>query len=794
MRLSFYLLDINYELANNIPEIRLWGINDEEKRVLIIDRNFSSYFYLLPTEDADPNAIVKEIKSRQAQFSLISTVKIEDRKYFGKPVKAIKVVCKNPDAVTNYAKVLAKINGIKDYLEEDIRYSTQYLIDNELLPCGWHEVEVEEIKKELAVRVDQVYLAKGSPKLIEKIKPPKLRILGFSIVCYSKIGAPKAEKDPVIIISTATNTGENRQFVAKNSNDKQVLEDFVNYLTGFNPDIIVGYDSNRRDWPYLLTRAKKFGFPLNVDRSKTEPHTSLYGHVSVTGRANVDFYDFAEDIPEVKVKTLENVAEFLGVKKSGERTLIEEFNVAEYWDDPKKRPTLLKYSAENAQSLLGIAEVMLDFAMQLANLVGIPLDHVGTAAVGFRVEWFLIRQAHKLGELAPKRIERPYFPYVGAVVLEPKPGIHEKVAVLDFKAMYPNIMIMNNVSPDTYVGPKEPTPPPGVNVAPEVGHRFRKEPPGFYKQVLSSLISIRDEIRKRMKMLPPKSVEYRVLDARQRAIKVITNACYGYTGWIGARWYIKPVAEATAAWGRVTILDTLKLAKEINLEVIYGDTDSIFVRYIPEKIDEISKRIEEKLGLEVKPDKVYTQILFTEAKKRYAGLLPDGRLDIVGLEVVRGDWAAVAKKVQEKVLEIILKEKLPEKASEYVRQCVSNIRDKKIPYSDLIIWKTLTKPLNEYEVRAPHVEAAKLLTKAGWELTIGDKVGYVIVKGPGKLYEKAKPHLMSTYEDVDTEYYITNQILPAALRILEMFGVAQEQLLTAKRPSSLLEFMGGEAS
>lgn len=260
---------------------------------------------------------------------------------------------------------------------------------------------------------------------------------------------------------------------------------------------------------------------LFVDRANTEPHTSLYGHVSITGRANIDLSDFAEDLPEVKVKTLENLADFLGIMKIEDRVLIEDMDFPTYWENPEKRSTLLRFSKENTQCLMGIASAMLDFALQLSSLVGLPLDQVGTAAVGFRVESFLIRQAHKIGELVPKRIPRPYIPYVGAVVLKPKPGVHENIAVLDYKAMYPNIMRTQNVSPDTYVPPSEPEPPCGVNVAPEVHHRFRAEPPGFYKKVLSQLIAARDEIRSKLKELDPKSREYRVLDARQKG-------CEGY--------------------------------------------------------------------------------------------------------------------------------------------------------------------------------------------------------------------------------------------------------------------------
>jgi len=779
MKVIFWVLDVNYEVENEMPEIWLWGIDTSGKKVLVIDRNFLAYFYIVVEESVSPEKVVKEIE--KAHLPSVAKLEVVDRKFFGRPVKAIKVYCKDPDAVPKYAKTFRKLEGVKDCLEDDIRYSMRYLIDNNVIPCGWHEIEATEEKSLTNVQVDKVYVAKSYPKLLEETTVPQLKILGFSTICYSREGTPKPERNPVVIISTVTNYGEEKQFIAdENKNDKRILEVFINYVRSFDPDIIVGYGVNAQVWQYLNGRCKKLGLQLHVDRADTEPHTSVYGHVSITGRINLDLFDFADEFPEVKVKTLENLADYLGVMKIENRTLIEDVDFADYWDDKEKRKILEQFSMENTRCILGIANAIMDFAMQLSSLVSLPLDHVGTAAVGFRVEWFLIKHAQKIGELIPKRIEQPYRPYVGAIVLNPMAGLHENIAVLDFKSMYPNIMITYNISPDTYIPPKEPKPSSEVHEAPEVKHRFRKEPAGFYKEVLTYLINVRDEIRSRMKKISSESVEYRVLDARQKAVKVITNASYGYAGWIGARWYIKPVAEAATAWGRHTILNAIELAKKMGLRVVYGDTDSIFLSYEPDKIEAFSKEVEEKLTLEIKPDKVYVRIFFTEAKKRYAGLLPDGKLDIVGLEVIRGDWAAVAKKVQEKVLEIILKEQSPKKAAKFVQQYIYDLRQKHVPYRDLIIWKTLTKPAEEYAVKASHVEAARMLKEKGWELSVGDKVGYVVVVGSGRLYERIMPYMFASYDEIDTEYYISKQIAPAAARVLESFGISEEELLASK--------------
>jgi DNA polymerase I len=776
MKIRFWLLDINYKVENHVPEIWLWGIDHTGNRVLVVDRNFLDYFYVVIEEDADPKKVTEKIESMHQPY--IAKLEVVERKFFGKLVNAVKVYVKDPELASKYVKIFRNLEGVKECLEDDIRYSMRYLIDNNVVPCGWHKIEVTEEPKTLNVKVDKVYAAYSSPQYIEETEVPNLRILGFSTICYSREGSPKPDRNPVIIISTVTNNGEEKQFVAaEDRDDKPLLESFISYTKNFDPDIIVGYGINSQDWQYLKDRCRKLGLKLNVDRAGTEPHRSIYGHMSITGRANIDLFDFADEFPDVKVKTLENLADYLGIMKLENRTLVEDIDFADYWEDKNKREILKKFSMDNAHCIMGITNSILDFAMQLSSLVGLPLDHVGTAAVGFRVEWFLIKHAQKIGQLVPKRIEQPYRPYAGAIVLSPKAGLHENIAVLDFKSLYPNIMIAYNLSPDTYVSPKESMPPSEVYEAPEVKHRFRKEPAGFYKEVLLHLIKVRDKIREKMKTLHPESVEYKVLDARQKAVKVITNASYGYAGWTGARWYIKPVAEAATAWGRYTIRNAIKMAENVGLEVVYGDTDSIFLKHHPEKIEKLTKEIEKNLRLEIKPEKIYTRIFFTEAKKRYAGLLPNGQLDIVGLEVIRGDWANIARTVQEKVLEIILKERSPDKAARFVQQFIQDLRQKRVPFRDLIIWKTLTKPVEEYAIKASHVEAAKMLMKQGWKLSIGDKVGYVVVIGEGRLYERVKPYILASYDEVDLNYYISKQIMPAASRILESFGISKEQLL-----------------
>ena len=793
----FWLLDVNYEVRDEDrkPELWMWGIDEEGKRVLVIDRSFTTYFYLILNGEEDPKAVLERAQQQKAELPFIVDLELTQLRLFGEPVWTIKVFCQDPELVPKYSGILSKIKGVQKWLEDDVRYSMRYLIDNDVTPCSWYEVDVEELVEHGKAQTDKLYIAKSMPRRLEREEIPPLRVLSFFPIYYASKGAPKPERDPVVIISTVTNKGEKRLLTANNYDDKELIQSFSEQIREFDPEIIVGYETNKQHWQYLTDRARKLSLDFPVDRARTLPHLSVYGHISITGRINLDVADLAEELPEVKVKTLENIADFLGVRSLDEQIVIDEIDFASFWDDAEKKQQLIQFSSEKAECILGIFEKMFNYVAELSKIVGLPLDQIGKAAVGFRIEWYLIREAYKAGELVPERVERPYVPYAGGIVLKPKPGIHENVAVLDFKSMYPNIMIDKNISPDTYVSPSEAQPPSDVNITPEVGHMFRKEPPGFYKRVLSSLITARDEIRRKMKRLDTESMEYRLLDARQKAVKVITNAAYGYAGWIGARWFRKPVAEATTAWGRDAVMRGIEAAGNLGLDIIYGDTDSIFIKHDPEKFETLSKMILENLGLEIKPEKVYTRIFFTEAKKRYCGLLPDGTLDTVGLEVVRGDWANVAKNTQEHVLELVLRARSLRRAVDSVHNIIADLRRQQVPYRDLIIWKTLTKPVSEYEVNAPHVEAARMLEKEGWALTVGDKVGYVITQGKGRLYERVKPYTMTSYEEVDTEYYVTNQVLPAALRILSTFGVKEKDILTSEpteKPRTLADFFGGK--
>src|SRR5437588_11653366 len=775
MKQTFWLLDLNHETYEGKSSIWLWGITHEGKRVLVIDNNYRAYFYLLPKKEQDPEELRKKLEAEKPHPS-IENATIEKRKLLADERVVLKVFCKDPEFLERAARETLKKTGAEATYEEKLRLAIKYQYDHGIKPCQWYEADttVSTIDPN-KFSVQETLTATDHPRPVPKEEPPSLDLFSFSLLSVSKTGAPSPIRDPIQIISWRTDKNANEALLTHADSDQATIQKFGEDVIKINPDFVLSFEGNSIQWPYLVKRANKTKTPLRVGRDEGPPHQSLYGHYSLIGRANVDLLNFAEDLYEVKNKTVENVARYLGIKLSDPKT-IDETSYFDYWSKPDQRKILVEHVEEQTETVLKIGEKAIDYVIQISALSALPPDQVIAAAVGFRVDNYLMMETHNLGQLIPPRTEQPIIPYKGAIVIEPKVGLHDNVASLDFSSMYPSLMIKYNISPDTLVIGKEKE---DVFEVPEVKHRFRKNPSGFYRIVLTKLIEARKTTKAELKRTASSDLRYPLLKAREKAVKVMTNAVYGYAGWAGARWYSKEVAESAAALGRETINRAISLAKTLGLIVFYGDTDSLFVNYDEKLVQKFQAEIDRQLGLEINLSEVYKRILFTEAKKKYAGLRTDGQIDIVGLEAVRGDWSNLARDIQNTVLGMVLEDANPSRATAYVQDLTKNLKSKNLRLSSFIIWKTLTKPVEAYEVNAPHVEVVKKMAKDGWPVTAGDKVGFVITKRSGKLFQKAEPHYKVTIEDVDYDYYVRNQIVPATARILEILGVSEEQLLAA---------------
>ncbi|MCS7129851.1 MAG: DNA-directed DNA polymerase [Archaeoglobaceae archaeon] len=762
-----WLIDAEYITTNDRAVVRLW-CKDRETFVAY-DKNFKPYFYVL---EIDEEIIRDAVVNKRKEIIAPESYEKKLLNLFGREVTSFVVYAKHPQHVPKLREFFSKFGEVR---EADIPFAYRYLIDKDLACLDGIRIEGKEIEGKL-----KSYEIEKVERVNREI--PELKIFAFDCEMLSTFGMPDPERDPIIVISAKW--GEKEEILQ--GSEKTIIQDFVRLIKEIDPDVIVGYNQDAFDWPYLKKRAEKLKINLDIGRDGTSI-TFKGGRPKIAGRLNVDLYDIAVRITEVKIKKLENIAEFLGAKVEMEDIEAKEIN--RYWQSDRNK--VLSHARRDVIHTFMIAKELLPMNYELARLIRLPLDDVSRMGRGRQVDWLLLSEAKKIGEIAPNAAEVAES-YEGAFVIEPERGLHENVAELDFASMYPSIMIAYNVSPDTLTSGDD------CYIAPEVGYKFRKQPDGFFRRILRTLIERRREIKKLMKELNESDPKYKLLDIKQQTLKILTNSFYGYMGWAGARWYCKACAEATTAWGRYFIKTSAKIAEDLGFKVLYGDTDSIFVSKPGKSIEELEAEVEKliseiskKLPVQIELDELFKAIFFVE-KKRYAGLTAEDKILVRGLEVRRGDWCELAKEAQRGVIETILRDRDPEKALNYIREIVNSIRAGKIRLEDVVIYKGLTKKPSKYEAIQAHVKAAKKAEEVGIIYPVGSKVGFVIVKGVGNIGDRAYPLDLIEHFDgenlriklrsgeemkkLDKDYYINHQIIPAVLRILERFGFSEAKI------------------
>jgi len=209
---------------------------------------------------------------------------------------------------------------------------------------------------------------------------------------------------------------------------------------------------------------------------------------------------------------------------------------------------------------------------------------------------------------------------------------------------------------------------------------------------------------------------------------------------------------------------------------------------IKENVDQFLLSVNHELppGMELEFEGFYERGFFV-TKKRYA-LIQDDKIVVKGLELVRRDWAPVAKKTQEKVMMAILKDASPDKAAKIIKEIVEEIKNGKTPLEDLVIHTQLTKNPDKYKQMAPHVLAAKKAIARGRKVGRGSIIRYIVVKGRGPISQRAEPLEDADVANYDPNYYIENQVLPAVSRIIDSLGYSHEEIIHQEKQSSLDAF------
>jgi len=365
------------------------------------------------------------------------------------------------------------------------------------------------------------------------------------------------------------------------------------------------------------------------------------------------------------------------------------------------------------------------------------------------------------------------------------PGVHFSVAVMDFASLYPSIIKVYNLGYQTLLCKHEEC---KTNKVPETSHWICTK-----KKALESLLigSLRDL---RVKWYKPKSKDktlpkdlrswYNVIPS---ALKVILNASYGVFGSPAFSLYCPPVAEATAAIGRHVITQTIEKAKSLGIEVLYGDTDSLFLKNpSPEQVEIMAEWSKKTMGMELEVEKWYRYAVFSSRKKNYLGILKGGGVDVKGMTGKKRHIPPYIKKAFYALEDRLEQVQSPAEFEEAKKEIKTIIRDRYLRLKqrrwgetpeELAFHVVLGKPLEAYTKTTPqHVKAALLLKKMGYEMKAGDLISFVkVLKDP-----RVKPVQIASNSEVDVDKYVAylhstfDQILDAlGLDFDEIIGLTK---------------------
>jgi len=817
---EFQILDVDYIIVNERPVIRIFGKDSEGSTVCGFYEDFLPYFYVLG-DDA------KKLLEHEAQVLKIEQV---ERKVIGakngKPV--YKVTLKNP-AKTSEIREELRAKGAEPF-EADILFKYRFMCDFGLSGLGWVKTSDGNGIATDTVNVDKKFKV-SEIKPLKKEEDSQLKLMAVDIECVPlKEGlAPDAKKDPVVLISMGFNGSYKgkKEIVLGTKADKDVtgfenegemLGEFIKIVNEYDPDMITGFNINNFDIPYLLERMKQNGIKPIFGRCKQKFVTatkmvSRY-KVNIVGRIMVDSYEIVKRDFSLKRYDLGSVAENLLQEKKDN---VKHSQIEKLWkgnqEDLRKLIAYARKDAYLAMELV-VRLNLLDKYIALAKISGTLLQDTLIGGETSRVENFLLREFNKEGYVFPckpqaweigRREGLVKVELKGGFVLEPERGLHSDVVVMDFRSMYPSIIRSFNICPTTLVRNGD-----GNTIKTPSGAEFlpKEVKQGIIPRILEELMKRRQAVKKKLKQTED-VYKRKSLDAEQWALKIMANAFYGHLGYPRAKIYDLEIANAITSCGRDIIQKTKgMIEKEFGYRVVYGDTDSVLVKLPMEDLNEIKQKAGEianyitkqlPVGLELDFEKIFKRFL-PLTKKRYvawkfeetAAGWAEG-IEMKGVETIRRDWCQLVSEAMGNVIEILLKKSDVKESVKYFKGVIEDLLKGNVPLQKLVITKTMTKPPRNYAGMQPHIELVKKiqLRNPAEAPGIGDRIEYVIVKGTGLLSKRAEDpvYVMDNGLQIDSQYYIENQLMPPLERIFAVLGISKSELLGNGKQMGLMDIL-----
>jgi DNA polymerase-2 len=627
---------------------------------------------------------------------------------------------------------------------------------------------------------------------------PKLRVVSLDLECSQQgilysIGFDSPMDSRVIMVGEPQAVDSAIEWV---NDEYALLKAMEHWFEQFDPDVVIGWNVIDFDFRLLHKRAERHNIKLKIGRGQQtsffrSSQQSQQGFITIPGRVVLDGIDTLKTATyHFRSWSLESVSQAL----LGEGKAIH--NVHDRMDEINRmfqhdKPSLAKYNLQDCVLVNRIFEHthLLDFAIERSRLTGVELDRVGGSVAAFTNLY--LPQIHRAGYIAPNLYPENWIASPGGYVMDSKPDLYDSVLVLDFKSLYPSIIRSFLIDPmglieglQLDIGVADDQAVPGFRGAQFHRHKH------FLPEMIETLWAARDKAKKNNEK------------AFSQAIKIIMNSFYGVLGASGCRFFDTRLASSITMRGHEIMKQTKKLIEEQGYQVIYGDTDSIFVSlngtFSQQKADQIGHHLIEHINqwwstrlrqeynltsiLELEYETHYRRFLMPTirgseigSKKRYAGLIGEGeqeRIIFKGLESARTDWTPLAQGFQLQLYSMVFH---GEKPDDYVRDVVE--RTNAGEFDDQLVYqKRLRRKLHEYQKNVPpHVRAARMAddinAQLGRPLQYQNKgsIEYVItVNGPEpKEYQKSA---------IDYQHYIDKQLQPVADGILPFIESDFEQL------------------
>lgn len=686
-------------------------------------------------------------------------------------------------------------------------YRARDLLANHALAC--YESDIRPTERFLterfitgAMTVDSSY--KNQRLDNPKIKPtdyvPKLNIMSIDIETdfeteqIFSIAFVSIEQRKTLIIGK----GEDKELIEFCADEASLLKRWIDWVEIIDPDIFIGWNVVNFDFRVLQKRAQALRIPLQLGRDKAVPKWRQsktdddHHFIFIPGRVVIDGIDTLKSATyNFASFALEAVAhELLGRGKlihdeNRHDSLYKAKEIRRQFHEDKL--SLAAYNLEDCQLVWDIFDKtdLINFSIERAQLTGLEMDRTGGSVAAF--DNLYLPRLHRKGYIAPNigdyegELSAP-----GGYVMDSKPGLHNSVLVLDYKSLYPSIIRTFKVDPYARVAAEQMSSDeviPGFD-----GVSFSKSE-NILPDIIADLWQARDQAKQEKNT------------ALSQAIKIIMNSFYGVLGTSGCRVHDSRLTSSITKRGHKIILQTVELIQQAGYEVIYGDTDSVFVslqnRFDNKQASEIGQKLVSLINqywieqlsseygitcyLEMEFETHFQQFFMPTvrgsdlgSKKRYAGLIEDtvGNRKIIykGLETVRTDWTGLAREFQQSLYQRVFDGDAYES---YILSTVDSLFKGECD-NQLIYRKRLRKKLSEYVKNVPpHAQAAikaeALFKQNNQPSRYRNKswIEYVITVSGAETLECQNSRL-------DYEHYVDKQLTPIADTILNAIGSSME--------------------